>query len=127
MDFVFVCVDDPDAKLEIVERLEQLGKSFIDVGMGVDLDGDALGGILRVSTSTPANRGSLRSRVSLEGAVAEADYDLNIQITELNALNAALAVIKWKKLFGFYHDPEPTLNTLYTIETDQLLSEDDHG
>jgi hypothetical protein len=126
MDFVFVCVDDPDAKREIVARLEALGKSFIDVGMGVDLDGDALGGILRVSTSTPANRTSLRSRVSLEGAAAEADYDLNIQITELNALNAALAVIKWKKLYGFYHDPDPTLNTLYTIETDQLLSEDEN-
>jgi ThiF family len=126
MDFVFVCVDDPDAKREIVERLEQLGKSFIDVGMGVDLDGEALGGILRVSTSTPANRQSLRSRVSLEGAEGKDDYDLNIQIAELNALNAALAVIKWKKLYGIYQDPESTLNNLYTIETDQLLSEDEH-
>lgn len=127
MDFVFVCVDDPDAKREIVERLEQLGKSFIDVGMGVDLDGEALGGILRVSTSTPANRQSLRSRVALEGAEGEDDYDLNIQIAELNALNAALAVIKWKKLYRIYQDPESTLNNLYTIETDQLLSEDQHG
>ena len=87
MDFVFVVVDDPDAKREIVERLEQLGKSFIDVGMGVDLDGEALGGSA-LSTSTPANRQSLRSRVSLEGAEGEDDYDLNIQIAELNALNA---------------------------------------
>jgi hypothetical protein len=32
------------------------------------------------------------------------DYDGNIQIAELNSLNAALAVIKWKKLCGFYND-----------------------
>lgn len=32
------------------------------------------------------------------------DYDYNIQIADLNALNAALTVIKWKKLWGFYLD-----------------------
>jgi hypothetical protein len=31
-------------------------------------------------------------------------YTENIQIAELNALNATLAVLWWKKLMGVYHD-----------------------
>ena len=37
-------------------------------------------------------------------------------------LNAALAVIKWKKLFGYYVDTKQELNTTYTIARNQLLS-----
>ena len=32
------------------------------------------------------------------------EYATNIQIADLNALNALMAVIKWKKLSGFYQD-----------------------
>ena len=37
--------------------------------------------------------------------VSEVDeaYKTNIQIAELNAFNATLAVIKWKQLKGFYN------------------------
>jgi hypothetical protein len=37
----------------------------------------------------------------------EDDHGTNIQIAELNALNAVFAVIKWKKECGFYADLEP--------------------
>jgi hypothetical protein len=130
-DFVFICIDSGEAKRPIVEKLEELGKTFIDVGMGIDLDRDALGGIVRATTSIPTNRHSLRNRVSLADATTDDDYRQNIQIADLNALNAALAVIKWKKLCGFYHDTEHHLNAMYTIDADQLLSEDndapEHG
>jgi hypothetical protein len=46
----------------------------------------------------------LRGRVSFEDGADGNEYNRNIQIADLNALNAALAVIKWKKLFGFYRD-----------------------
>jgi hypothetical protein len=124
IDFVFLCIDGGGAKRAIVQRLEELGTTFIDTGMGVDLDGAALGGIVRATTSTPTNRASLHSRVSLVNPPDD-DYRSNIQIADLNALNATLAVIKWKKLCGFYHDSEHHLNTMYTVETDQLLSEDE--
>jgi len=39
-------------------------------------------------------------------------------------LNAALAVIKWKKLFGFYFDFEQELSSTYTIDGNHLLNED---
>jgi hypothetical protein len=56
MAFVFICMDSGEAKKAVVEKLEQLGTPFIDVGMGAELsDGDCLRGIVRVTTSTPAS------------------------------------------------------------------------
>jgi hypothetical protein len=52
------------------------------------------------------------------------DYDKNIQIADLNAFNAVLAVIKWKKLFGFYADQEKEFFSTYTIDCNMLISED---
>ena len=42
------------------------------------------------------------------------------------ALNAALAVIKWKKLCGYYHDVTKEHWCAYTIRSNQLVSEDTH-
>ena len=52
------------------------------------------------------------------------EYSTNIQIADLNMLNAALAVIKWKKLCGFYQDLEREHNCTYSINVNQLLSEE---
>jgi hypothetical protein len=54
----------------------------------------------------------------------ENDYSHNIQIAELNALNAALAVIKWKKLCGFYQDLEREHCSVYTINGNHIANED---
>ena len=124
MDFVFLCIDAGDAKKLIVENLEKFGLPFIDVGMGVELVEDSLRGILRITTSTAERREPFRQRVSLADAEENADYDRNIQIADLNALNAALAVVKWKKLYGFYLDFEKEHNSTYTVDGNMLLSED---
>ena len=124
MDFVFVCVDAGDVKKLIVESLDKFGIPFIDVGMGVELVDDSLRGILRITTSTDERRQHFRQRVSLADAGHNAEYDRNVQIADLNALNAALAVIKWKKLYGFYLDFEKEHNSTYTIDSNMLLSED---
>ena len=39
-------------------------------------------------------------------------------------LNAALAVIKWKKIFSFYIDFEHEHSSTYTIDGNHLLNED---
>ena len=41
-----------------------------------------------------------------------------------SALNAAIAVIKWKKLFGFYRDLDREHHSTYTIDGNMLLNED---
>ena len=42
----------------------------------------------------------------------------------MNALNACLAVIKWKKIRGFYMDDVAELSTSYTVGANDLLNED---
>ena len=124
MNFVFLCIDDAGAKKVIVEYLEALGIPFIDAGMGVELVDNSLRGLLRVTTSTPSQRDHFRTRVSLAEARVEDDYARNIQVADLNALNAALAVIKWKKLCGFYLDFEKEYHSTYGIDCNALISND---
>jgi hypothetical protein len=74
MSFVFMCLEGP-AKQLIVEKLEEFGLPFIDVGMGVYLSEGSLGGILRVTTSTPAQRDHVRKRVSFADDADRNEYD----------------------------------------------------
>jgi hypothetical protein len=126
LDFVFLCMDVSESKLLIVEKLEEQNIPFIDVGLGVELDNESLGGILRVTTSTVDNREYVRknNRISFSNGNGNDDYSRNIQIADLNALNAALAVIKWKKLFGFYRDLEKENFCAYTIDGNSLINDD---
>lgn len=122
--FAFLSMDAGEPKRLIAERLEALGVAFIDVGMGLELADGALGGILRMTASTPANRDHARRRISFAGGGPEDIYSTNIQVADLNALNAVLAVIKWKKLRGFYHDAERELHCSYTTDGNQLENGD---
>lgn len=123
MDFVFVCVDSGESKKLIVEKLEAFNAPFVDVGMGIQLNNESLGGIVRVTSGTPQKRDHLRGRVSFED-IGNNEYNRNIQIADLNALNAALAVIKWKKLFGFYRDMKSEHHSQFHIDTNGLINED---
>lgn len=126
LTFVFLCLDKGPVKKAIVAKLEELGITFIDVGMGVHIVGESLMGIIRTTTSTPSKRDHVhdKKRISFDEPVLDDDYLTNIQISELNALNAALAVIKWKKLSGFYQDCEGEHHSTYTLNVNMLLSED---
>lgn len=126
MQFVFVCVDDGPAKKLVVDKLHEYGVPFVDVGMGVYMGEGGLGGTLRVTTSTPAKRDHVPSRVSFAEAGDRNEYAKNIQVADLNALNAALAVIRWKKHFGFYMDFEHEHHCTYGIEV-QLLYKDERA
>ncbi|HBN22618.1 MAG TPA: hypothetical protein DD412_05210 [Holosporales bacterium] len=124
MQFVFLCIDRSTEKKLIVERLEEFGIPLVDVGMGIYETDNMLGGILRVTTSTPEQRDHFRSRVAFSDSHEHNEYKQNIQIADLNALNAALAVIKWKKCFGFYLDLDHEHHCTYTIDGNTLTNED---
>ena len=124
MGFVFVSVDNGPARKLIVGKLEEWGIPFIDVGMGIlEVEGSLLGQ-LRVSFSSEASRGVVRPPLSPSGAEVQNEYSRNIQIADLNALNAVLAVIKWKKSLGFYVDLESEHTSLYQVDGNHLLNED---
>lgn len=127
--FVFLCLDAGDAKAAIIAELERLDLPFIDVGMGLHLVDGALVGQLRVTTSTPGMREQVRSkgRIPLQGAGLDDLYARNIQVADLNMVNAGLAVMRWKRLRGFYVDLEREHFSLYTLDGNHLLNEDRPG
>ena len=124
LDFVFICLDQGAAKRAVVDRLVANGTPFVDSGMGVVLTNGRLGGIVRVTTSTPETRDQARPHISFsdEGGGAN-EYATNIQIAELNALNAALAVIRWKKLFGIYQNMREDIYSGYSIPSGEIVAE----
>ena len=124
MDFIFVCADAGKGKPAIAEYLEAEAVSFVDTGMGLGLEGETLHGVLTVTTSTNDKRDHFKKRVSFGGDGQENIYAQNIQVADLNALNAALAVIRWKKLCGFYADFRHEYFAHYTIEGNSMASED---
>jgi hypothetical protein len=122
MDFVFIAIDDGPSRQLIVAALEEYGVSFVDVGMGLYV-ADAVGGQLRVScgqSDHPANH----ARLPFGKTNPENVYAQNVQIADANALNAALAVIRWKKAWGFYADLGREGCSIYAMDTNNLHNED---
>lgn len=123
-DFVFICIDRGNPKRAIFDWLKENGVPFIDVGMGVTLVDERLRGTLRTTTVTPSENDHVARRVSFVDDNGDADYDQNIQIADLNMLNAAFAVLKWKKLFGFYHDTSGEHDACFGIDGNVIWNED---
>lgn len=126
MTSVFLCIDAGAGKKFVVGKLEEFGLPFFDTGMGLYVKDEALGGILRLVTSTVDTRATARSRMSLADDDAANEYDKNIQIADLNALNAVFAVMRWKRLLGFYIDTKHAYYNSFTISSGMLLHEDIH-
>lgn len=120
--FVFVCVDHGPSKKFVLRKLEEFGVPFVDTGMGVWQTGDAVGGIDRTSIGLPGRTQRLWSELSFADNEDD-EYDQDIQIAKLNMLNAAHAVIVWKKTFGFYFDFEHESMSTYTVDGNHLLNE----
>lgn len=122
MAFVFICLDKGEPKRFIAESLESAGVPFVDVGMGLYLDDERqLGGQVRVTASTREDRGTFLGRVSFQDpSDEEALYDQNIQAAELNMLNAALAVVRWKKLLGIYRHDGGEHHTIFDVNEGKM-------
>jgi hypothetical protein len=122
--FAFLCMDAGEPKRLAMLKLKEMDVPFVDVGMGLELVNGSLGGILRVTASTPGRRDHASERISFDSGGAENVYISNIQVADLNMLNAALAVIKWKKILCFYRDLEKEHHCTYTIDGNMLLNGD---
>jgi hypothetical protein len=125
-DFVFISMDASPDKLAVFQTLQQSGVPFADTGMGIYQRGTSIGGILRTSFSSPNQADPAWINNDSEIAFVDTgddDYDQNIQIAELNMLNASLAVIMWKKHFGFYFDFEHERSSKFTIDGNHMQNE----
>jgi molybdopterin/thiamine biosynthesis adenylyltransferase len=125
-DFVFVCVDKAAVRKLIADVLLERRIPFIDVGMDVRLNKEAtaLFGQVRTTLFTPEKGDHYARRVPTGDGDADDVYRSNIQIVELNALNATFAVIKWKKYFGYFEDAMHEHDSVYAING-HLLTKDE--
>ncbi|MGD9724785.1 MAG: ThiF family adenylyltransferase [Alphaproteobacteria bacterium] len=120
--FAFVCVDKGTARKEIFDLLIANSIPFIDVGMGLNRKHGSLSGQLRATYYSKDEAATRREK----GFATLADhpneeYRVNIQIAELNALNAALAVIEYKKLKGFYFDENSGFHFHFRIADSKII------
>lgn len=121
MTFVFLAIDAGPAKRTIVQHLAAWDTPFVDCGMGLHRNENSLRGTVRTTAGVPGRFDHLGRRVSYTDAGAN-EYDMNIQTSDLNMLNAALAVIKWKKIFGYYVDSRHELNNLFNVAGARLVN-----
>lgn len=123
MDYVFVCVDKNSVRKIITDYLVNIGVAFSDVGLGVNLVDDKLTGAVRVTSATREKNDHLPLRIFSDDSDNN-EYSTNIQIAELNALNAVLAILKWKKVSGIYVDLENEHHSSYSISVSKIFNED---
>src|SRR6185503_10474666 len=98
--FVFIAVDHGPSRGLIARHLAKKGIPFIDVGMGVDRVPEDVKLIARVRVTTIGNESkSLVDTLPVTDDQEDAVYN-NIQVAELNALNAMRAIIVYKQKIG---------------------------
>ena len=118
-DTVFACMDQGSDKRLVIETCLANGVLLIDCGMGVPKENGRLRCVLRVTTPRSMEDARLIATTAPQPD-AHGAYANNQQI-ELNAMNAALAVIRWKKERGLYVDDAPeTTTTYYHLAENQI-------
>lgn len=125
-DFVFSCVDKPAVRKLLFEFLIQQKTSFIDTGMELEhiKEDQSLIGTCRATLCSPERKDHLPRHISIRDANANDIYDENIQIAEMNVMNATMAILKWKKYCGFYQDLYQEHQSTYSINTHQLTRDE---
>jgi len=122
--FAFVCVDKGSARSEIFDLLVSLGIPFIDVGMGLNRKQGALSGAIRATYYSANDAAKVRNMQLAEMADDPDDmYRSNVQISELNALNASVAMVRYKQLRGFYVEESAIYHFLMGIENMRTFTE----
>lgn len=124
MHFVFIAVDPGEHKKLAIAALLQAGVPFVECGMGLYVVDDSIAGQLRLTTVTAGKQDHVERHIKPNQAAMPNEYAHNIQVAELNALNASLAVVRWKKHFGFYNDLEREHNCTYAVDGNVLLNEE---
>jgi molybdopterin/thiamine biosynthesis adenylyltransferase len=114
--FAFVCVDKGTSRKGIFDLLLAQEIPFIDVGMGLRRQNGPLSGMLRVTYYSKEDGAKFRQMCLADEADDPNDiYRANVQIGELNALNASLAIIRFKQLRGFYFEEAQLSHLLFDI------------
>lgn len=106
IDFAFVSIDqrtecDSPRQDEVYAALSRANVPFIDSGVSITLENDQVQGAV---TTSSYEGGSLDWQQGIPNARVEGDFlgYRNVQLPEVNALAASLAVMEWRRRTGQY-------------------------
>ena len=124
IDYVFVCIDqlnDSDSPRQdaVYEALSVAGVPFIDSGVSITLEGRAVSGA--VTTSAYA-AGSLEWKDAIPNAKVQGNLPgyRNVQLPEVNALAASLAVMEWRRRTEQYVSKSSSFLHKFRLETPRI-------
>ena len=125
IDFAFVCIDqkkDSDSPRQdvVYEALSKAEIPFIDSGVSITLEGDTIRGA--VTTSFYAE-GSYAWREAIPNARVEGNVPgyRNVQLPEVNALAASLAVMEWRRRTEQYVSESTSFLHRFRLETPRIV------
>lgn len=122
LNFVFVSIDVSSAKQAIFDYLDSCDIPYIDVGMGIEVVDGMLHGSIRTTAIFTKDDHCMKQYINMHDTDEDDAYQSNIQIAELNAFNASMAVINWKKFVGFYLNYMPDSNhVVFNIDTRGII------
>ena len=119
LDFVFVAVDQTETRRALCEALEEAGIPFVDVGMGLERWEERVRGSCQVFFSG-ADPSRWRTGIPTAEGDGQNDYRA-LQLADLAALNAALAVGVWRRHIGQYEEDTKDWLVRYIIEENDVL------
>ena len=119
LDFVFVAVDKTNVRTALCEALEAARIPFVDAGMGIYRHEERVRGSCQVffSGEEPSR---WRIGIPTVEETGEDEYRA-LQLADLGALTAALAVGMWRRHIGQYEDETKDWLVRYEIENNDLL------
>ena len=131
VDYAFVCIDqrknsDSPRQDVVYSALSEAGIPFIDSGVSITLEDNAVRGAV---TTSAYSAGSLAWKDAIPNARVEGNLPgyRNIQLPEVNALAASLAVMEWRRRTEQYVSKSTSYFHKFRLETPciRVLSECD--
>lgn len=125
IDFAFVCIDqlpDSDSPRQdvVYEALSEAGIPFVDSGVSITVNGTAISGAITTSFYAA---GSMEWKDAIPNARARGDLPgyRNVQLPEVNAMAASLAVMEWRRRTGQYVSKSDSFLHRFRLESPRIV------
>ena len=126
IDYAFVCIDQltegESARQDAVYlAVTEAGVPFIDSGVSITLEDCAVRGAV---TTSDYDAGSLEWKDAIPNSKVEGDVPgyRNVQLPEVNALAASLAVMEWRRRTGQYVSKFASFLHKFRLETPSIVT-----
>ena len=125
IDYAFVCIDqltegDSPRQDVVYCALSEAAVPFIDSGVSITLDDGAVRGAV---TTSAYDAGSVAWKDAIPNARVEGDVPgyRNVQLPEVNALAASLAVMEWRRRTKQYVSESASFLHRFRLETPRIV------